>query len=177
MDFRGWLFVGIGAIAIAIGGVLTTKGWNLLNVSRQKKNLIRSMAQEWIMNGISLGKPPISRATDGKKPGRKIMYPTLRTSALSNLIASGIFQFGHSKEGKLLLRAVNYQTSLVTSNNEFNIINGELNKSSTSDKITEIYHTQIIESGWFKSFKQQHELMRQLLREHYRWSLTEVSKK
>lgn len=165
------LFLSIGAIVIAIGGVSTTKGWNLVNVSWQRKNLIRSIAQEWLLNRVSLTRPPISQATDDKRPGI-ILYPTLRTSALKNALASGLFQFSHSKDGELLVTIVNYQASLVTANNEFNIINGVFNKSSPSDKVDEKYHNQVLQSYWFRDLMQQQELMRKLLKEHYRWSLT-----
>lgn len=168
---HGMVLVVFGAILIAAGGVITTKGWNTRALYSQRKNLIRAVAQEWLRNQISLRRPPFTTLVDNEEPEILRTYPALKASALSNALASGLFSFKTSAEDVGLgLTMANYESAIISANKFFAILNNDLVRNHS---LAKEFHRQTHGSEWFKNLTTQHEEMRVLVAKRYRWAFAE----
>jgi hypothetical protein len=181
MDYYriGLTYIILGTIAIAGGGLSVTRGWNLLGRNSQRKNLIRAVAQEWLVNNIDLEqsflKGEVYWTEKGEKAGIKL-FPTLRTSALNGVLSSGLWNFGNIKERKFLLTIVNYEGPLRTANTIFALFNDNLLRiTGLKEKITyaEDYKKQTLTAPWFEDLVKQHKEMRKFLISEYKWAFAE----
>lgn len=86
----GWLLITLGAILIALGGILGTYGWQRKSQDDQKTNLIRSVAAEMLLNMNILDDVAYTE-TNTTKLSKFVVFPRLKTTALEGAISSGLF--------------------------------------------------------------------------------------
>lgn len=100
-----YLYIAIGTLLIAIGGLMATYGWNLktskeikgsLEESRihevelQREWIIKTVFLETITNLIIIHDSKFTE-TDEKKLSKFVVYPRLRTAALTSVLESALF--------------------------------------------------------------------------------------
>jgi len=163
--------IALGAAAIAVGGLLTTWGWNNLNTCQQRHALVTSVAQEWRLNQYKLKRedgPFAGKLYDNT--GKAWRYPLFRESALNGVVTSGLFSFGNQKD-KQLLRAIGfYLQSIEGLNRASTRANWSLEQDANS---AEKYHHMLVDSHWYNRFEIKHEEMKELLENNYKWTMAE----
>lgn len=168
----GWLFVMIGAVAIGVGGVLTTLGWNRLSRRSQMKSLIAAIAREWEINDTLLKNDPLFTATDDETLGSHRLYPRFKVSALNNALTSGLFSSSATKDQTLLRAIADYETVISDVNSRLDVSDNFVISTQDSAAISK-HRSHVLQSPGFKGLLDQHQAMKDLLERNYSWVLIE----
>ncbi len=181
-----WLFSKVGrktilfifAIIIAVGGTLTTKGWNIISFGEQRNNLIRAITQEWLSNSARLVSPPMKGEThyvkeDGEHVWRP--FPTLRTNALNTILSSGFWDYGNQMDRKFLDVVADYEKRVIAANRKFRSYDDFFSK--IKDPNERIMRTKEVrrltyEKDWFKSLENRQNQVGKLVWSEYKWAIT-----
>jgi hypothetical protein len=152
-------FIIIGLKNVGEGGALTTKGWNLQHVHSQKQNLIRAVAQEWLLNNIQMKRPPFTGLPYDEVSGKFHIYSILRTNVLNGVLVSGLWTYGDPNGRRFLMTVANYERAIITANQLFPLLNEELTKAGNKEQIIAMakkYQNQVQQSSWYDNLKKQH---------------------
>ena len=98
-----------GTLAVAFGGLLATHGWNVISLGEQRRNLIRAVAQEVVLNCVeldSLVESPLAHRVDLDGTKLKIL-PVLKTNALNAVLSSGLWSFDNPEDDEFLMACMN----------------------------------------------------------------------
>jgi hypothetical protein len=165
----GWLFVIIGALAIGIGGFLTTSGWNRLNQHSQMKSLIIAIAREWEINNTLL-KDPLFTSPDENMLGSYRLYPRFKVSALNNALISGLFSSSYSKDREFLRIIADYEATISDINSRLNVSDNFV--ISTRDIAAIANHRRyIVQSPGFQGLLKQHERVKDFIDKNHCWAM------
>jgi hypothetical protein len=165
-------------IAITVGGLLTTKGWNELEQYSQKKALIVGLAREWLLNELyTHGEPMSFDANDPNLGKEHMMYPQFKTSAQDRILTSSLFDLSNRRDNELLIAIIKYEDTI----NKFNTLlvwsNDDCVKFSESvkqQKRKEVYLAVRDKAPLHIHFKRFHKELLELLEKEYSWALTEA---
>jgi len=165
-------------IAIAVGGLLTTKGWNELERYSQKKALIVGLAREWLLNDLQLHFEPMSFDANDPNLGKEhFMYPQFRTSAQDHILTSSLFDLSNQRDNKLLKVVIGYEESINTFNTLLAWMNeacGKFPEDVKQQKRKEVYLRIRDKAPLHKHFKRSHKELLELLEKEYNWALIEA---
>jgi len=84
------LMIVVGAVFIALGGILATRGWHERTTVAQRNRAIRSVAAEWMVNVSVLRDRKFSDPDDANL-AQFVVFPRTQTAAMGGVIASGLF--------------------------------------------------------------------------------------
>lgn len=167
-------------IAIVVGGLLTTRGWNELERYSQKKALIVALAREWLLNELyytyTLG--PMSLDANDPNFGKEhFVYPQFRTSAQDHILTSSLFDLINLKDNELLKAVIGYGESIKS----FNALLAQMNEACSKfpenvkqQKRKEVYLTLRDKAPLHIHFKRFHKELLELLEKEYSWALVEA---
>jgi hypothetical protein len=166
----------IFVIAIAVGGLLTTKGWNEWGDYSQKKALTVGLAREWMVNELYQHKKPLDLDPNDPNAGDvHYSYPRFKTFALNSVLTSNLFDLRHKDDRELNEIAINYESFATSCNTMFNLLDSELtHNGTTKEHRKEQYSAVINYSPLYSNFKRWHEAMGKVLKEKYSWALKEA---
>lgn len=131
------LFIIVGTLLIAVGGVVATYGWNARTELAQKAGIVRAVAAELLMNIVVTNDRKIIE-TDEKKLSAFVMFPRVQTAALEGAIASGLFL--EEKDRLFLTRAANLHELLLGFNQRLSFTE---EKMSSDPKNAKMFRTQL----------------------------------
>jgi len=114
--FRRVLFV----VAIALGGLLLTRAWNLMNEYEHKKAIMLAVVRDWKLNSRVLEFPKFS-ATDDETLSEKFAYPVLYSGSLNPAILSGVFKANNDNDAETLKIICAYSISLTKLQNRLDL--------------------------------------------------------
>lgn len=166
-----------GTILVALAGLLTTHAWNVISMGEQRNNLIRSTAQELLMNVQRLESPPIKGEVSYKKENGSVVlrpFPTLKADALNAVMSSGLWDIGNKREKEFLYAIEAHERKIGQANYIFDEYNeSTLHKMNPNEKIASAKKLQKVapEKDYYKSLKNaQNEVIKLLLSEH-KWAI------
>lgn len=167
--FKAVIFV----IAITVGGLLTTNGWNQLDNRAQKMALIKAIANEWTLNEGFLPCVNLPFDPNDKELGKvHHLYPTYKVSAFRSVLTSSLFTWDDQMDKRLLSWALLYETCTVNFNSELRDADWECSRTfMNQEKRREVYR-KVNQSPLYKSYKNHHKAMGILLKKDYPWSLS-----
>jgi len=148
----GVLYVVIGAIAIAVGGVFTTLGWSQLNNHSQKKTLVFAATKEWEQNGVNLLTIETFLARD-ENLENPMLISTFNSFAQNAILTSHLIG---DKEKSLRDVIADYMTSVTTANDSIKKINNIVSGKATPTKRREVYKN-FYSSPLFGKLKRKHQ--------------------
>ncbi len=166
---QGWLFVLVGAFAIAFGGVVTTKGWVLLNNQEQKKAFINAVVREVALNDWELKGNALFTRTDEETLKSRLLYSTLHTSSLNVILRSSLFDLSKAKDDELLTLIRDYEVYV----NDFNARLQVSNNLVTTEKdviIVKKHRRLLVQSNGFKKMLKEQEKVLRFLKDNYSWA-------
>lgn len=166
---RGWLLILGGALLLAVGGILTTLGWNRLKERSQMRTLISAVAREWQLNNKLLTSDPLFTGSDDAALGSHRLYPRLYTTASAGVLASGLFNPEDQRDRKLLRAIADYQEGLRDVNGRLSVSDGFVTSTQDAGKI-QAHRRHVLESAGFKGLLLQHPQIGGLLKAQYRWA-------
>ncbi len=167
-------------VAIAVGGLLTTKGWNELACYSQKKALIVGLAREWLINEANMNKAPMSFDANDPNIGKEhLMYPQFRTSAQDHILTSALFDLRNREDNELLSVIIAYEgmikdlNVLLTLENEFCM---KVSEDSKQQRRKNTYIAVRDRMPLTKNFKKLHKDLLKILLKEYSWAIDEARK-
>ena len=152
--WSGWVHVIIGSLAIALGGYLTTKGWNQFNCHSEKGSLITAAQREWRQNDTYLGLMSVhhSKLDDIDNP---ILMSTLHYDELQRVLTSYLFEKKNEKDKRLLNAIADYLQNLKPVNDSITklnyIVSGHINSDHRKITLSEFYRSALL-----KRFREHH---------------------
>ncbi len=158
----------IFAIAIAIGGTLTTRGWKQLDNHEHRKALITAVYREWELNTANLNGMDVFLLND-EKLGEPRFLPRMRTSAMSLAYTSNLFD---DRDKKLLEAIFNYENGATAFNTYLASIDYRTTYNISKEQRVRNFNA-VKKSNIFKSFRGKHEKMKEVL-EKYESSITGI---
>ncbi len=164
-------------IAIAVGGLLTTKGWNELEYYSQKKALIVSLAREWILNEAYYTLMMSLDVNDPNFGKQHLMYPQFRTFAQNNILTSPLFDLRNTKDKKLILATIDYEEAIKYFNMLLSWENEDcfhFPENAKQQGRKNIYFTIREYTPLRIHFKEYHSELYKLLQNEYNWALDEA---
>jgi hypothetical protein len=170
---KGWVLILVGAFFIALGGVLTTLGWQRLGDRSQKRSLIAAVTRELEINDTLLANP-VFTSDDQAVLKSALLYPRFRSSATNNILTSGLFD-PTLADDRVFVRAVaDYQESANDTNSRLNVSDNYIVATWGTDKSAVASHRkQVRESNGLTGFIAQSKLLNQLLTKQYPWVASE----
>ena len=163
-------------IAITVGGLLTTKGWNEWGNYSQKKALIVALAREWSLNELYTLGPPMSFDVNDPNLGEPhVMYPRFRTFAQESILISALFDLRNQKDNELLKAVISYNDT-IEAFNTYLAWEDEYcaNRNVGQQKRKELYIRVRDKSSLHIQFKRCHKELLNLLEKDYSWALDEA---
>jgi hypothetical protein len=167
-------------IAVAIGSLLTTKGWNEWGNYSQKRALIVGLAREWRLNDFYARGEPMSFDVNDPNLGQMhFMYPQFRTSTQDRILTSELFNPNDRKDRELLNVVVVYEGVI----KDFNILlywDNEACARFSKDvrqKERKKLYLEVREAPLHVLFKRSHTALLNLLEKEYNWALNETQQK
>ena len=117
------LWIIIGTVLFAGGGLLVTYGWNAKTEEGKKSAMVKSVAAEWLGNLNTIHNPMFTE-TDEEKLSQFVVFPRMNMTAIEGAISSGLFL---KEEDRLLLtRVVNIHELLTQFNLRLNLTETEM---------------------------------------------------
>jgi hypothetical protein len=161
----------IFAIVIAIGGTLTTKGWNQLDNHEQKKALIEAVFRELSLNERQLKDHVLFVKTDEETLKSRLLYPRLYTTSLSAILRSSLFKpTKNSKDDMLLTTIRDYEDCVRDFNARLQVMDNFV--ASTKDvNVVEAHRRNLIQSRGFKQMCEEHNKVIEFFRNNYSWAI------
>jgi len=165
--FRGLGFVFFGALLLATGGALTTLGWSKINESAQIKNIIRGIVREWeinefLRNEMTIAGPSLPAFFEHR------LYTRFKSTALSNLLGSGLLKSRSMKNKDFLKHLANYEVAINEANYMLDYSDRSIMLDTDLDTIVTI-RKEVYRSKGFESFIRTHRRFKEILEENYSW--------
>jgi len=163
-------------IAIAVGGLLTTKGWNEWGNYSQKKTLLTALAREWLVNETYQHLKPLSFDPNDPNFGKKtFMYYPFKTFTFNSVMASNLFDLRDKDELELCSKIMLYEMHATICNEWFTLLNWQLTRKSTTKERRKLLYQGMVGSPLYSSqFKESHREIEMLLKTRYNWALEEA---
>jgi hypothetical protein len=175
MEDREKIRAVVFVIAIAVGGLLTTKGWNEWGGYSQKKTLLTSLAREWLVNEILQHNKPLSFDPNDPDLGEEFyMSWNFENFASDSILTSSLFSLRDKDDLTLCFESMFYEITATSWNKWFTFLDDELTRKVTSKERTKEIYQQMVGSPVYKQFKEHHEKIRTLLVNKYNWALEEA---
>lgn len=166
---RGSMFVLIGAIVLAVGGVMTTLGWNILSERSQIRNLISAVARQWEINNKLLTADPLFNGSDEEVLKSHRLYPRFYTNATDAVLASGLFNPKDKADREFLRMIADYQSTINDVNSRLGVSDGFV--TSTRDLNDILAHRRLVlESAGFQGLLLKHTATGKFLKTYYGWA-------
>jgi len=143
----GWVHVIIGSLSIALGGYLTTKGWNQFNSHAAKGSLVTAAQREWRQNDsyLVLMAEHHSKLDDIDTP---LLISTLHNDALQEILTSHLFDKKNEKDNRLLNVVSSYLLNIKPLNDSItkinNIISGNIDSSHRKKTLSDFYSSALL---------------------------------
>jgi hypothetical protein len=161
-------------ISIAIGGLLTTKGWNVLDNHEQKKALIQAVVNELIMNDFALPCTNLPFDPNNEKLGEiHFMYPTFKSSTLNELITSSLFTLDNAADRKLILQIMRYETHISNFNRLLRDIDWECTRKGANQESRRKKYHEVSMSPLYQNYSNSHKATKKFLHKNYTWAFSE----
>jgi hypothetical protein len=162
-------------IAIAVGGVLTTKGWNEWGSYSQKKTLLTSLARQWLVNEITQHIEPLSIDLNDPNLGEKYMrYIPFKTSAFNSVMTSNLFNLQDKDERELCSETMLYEITANNCNTTFTLLDWDLSRERVTKERRKAIYQGVVKSNFYRAFKESHNSMEVLLKKRYNWAFEEA---
>lgn len=169
---RGWVFILIGALLIGGGGVFTTLGWSRISDRSKMRNLINGVVREWEINDVLRQEIVYSASPTGVDILKYRLYVRLKTTALNNVLASGLFD-SSSKEGKAFLKEIaGYEAAIIEVNSRLDLCNRFMTSETVETNLETIRKGReefVLKSDVFISFFRKHGDIKESLEKNYGW--------
>lgn len=167
---QGWLFVAIGAASIAVGGALTTLGWNKLNLRSRLEAIVSGVAREWEINDTLLSKEPLFISSEPNVLGSFGLYPRFKSSAVDAALSSGLFNPYNAHERDFLRALADYETTVADVNARLTVSDNFV--LSTRDRMAIADHRVHVKgSRGFAAFGAEHQKLKDILEKQHKWVL------
>ena len=123
------LYIVLGTLLIAFGGLMATHGWNARSEMYKKNSMLKAVAAEYLIYETIILDPKIAE-TDEEKLSKFTVFPRFHTTALESAISSGLFLGEDDKE--LFTRAVNLHEILHEFNKRLALTEDTMKNDKTS---------------------------------------------
>lgn len=84
------ILIALGTLLVAAGGIIATYGWNARSAAREKSEMIKAVAAEWMMNVGVVNDKSICELDDAEL-ANFVIFPRTRKVALEGAVAGGYF--------------------------------------------------------------------------------------
>jgi len=171
-NWRKWgqaVFIGI---ILTVGALISTYAWDLKSEEAQKKNLIKSLAQELAINRRWLNENLQDQPSDIRKLSRSTI-PTFslpRITVLNAVVSSGLLDMDRPKEKRLFWAIVECERSLRTASDVLQIMNEDIIDAGPIESrfsVAKLNQQKMLESEWFIDSKKYLRNIDKLLEDEY----------
>lgn len=129
------LYIILGTLLIAIGGLVATHGWNARSDMIKKNGMLKAVAAEYLVyEAVILDKK--FTETNEEDLVKFVVYPRFQTIVLESAISSGLFLEKEDKE--FYTRAVNLHEILHELNKRISISEGAMLANANLIKATRV---------------------------------------
>lgn len=168
---QGWSFVLLGAVLVAVGGVLATLGWDKLSLRSRFEAVVSGVAREWEINDVLVRKDPLFASEDPNVLGSFRLYPRFHSSAVDSALGSGLFRPSNPDERAFLRALADYETVIADVNARLSVSDNFVLSTRDMGAIAD-HRVQVKSSPGFAGFVAQHRKLRAALEAEYAWALT-----
>lgn len=165
----GWSVVIGGSFLIAIGGLVTTKGWNILSTYSQRKTLVQTLYQELAYNDVLISTNPYLSGVELSDNELNGILPLFSSQTSQNLFVSGLFPYKNKDDMLLSLIASFYNTTVLQLNTYIESMNDGLIKTWKSPDNRRKAFQNVTNSSLFKDFQKLQIRYIQLLKSKYKF--------
>lgn len=124
------VYIVLGTLLIAGGGLLATYGWNSRSDMDKRNAIIKAVANEYLIYEAVILDKKIAE-TNEEELSKFVVYPRFHTTALESIVSSGLFM---EDDKELYTRAVNLHELLHELNTHFEFIENEMRACERSIK-------------------------------------------
>ena len=156
------ILIALGALLIAVGGVMATHGWNARTEVAQREGLVRAVAAELLVN-LEIVSDSKFTEKDQDKLEKFVVFPRMQTVALESAIASGLFLL--ESDRLLLTRLTGLRQILMDFNQRLSITETQMG-NLTAEKIY-VYRVKLRDGRTRKSIENKLALLGKLLIKKY----------
>jgi hypothetical protein len=111
----GWVLVGIGALLVAGGGMVTTFGWDKIRAQKQSRNVATGVVRELALNEASINSAKeLAARWPSRAPGESFPYEPFQNDHALGLVTSGALD--PTKDRDALEALENYQREIARFN-------------------------------------------------------------
>jgi len=167
---QGWLLILVGAISIAVGGVLATLGWKTLDSRSHLRAVISGVAREWEINDTLLRTEPLFTTGDSSILGSHCLYPRFKSSAIDAAISSGLFNPSDPNQ-RLALRILADSEATISDVNARLAVSDNFVLSTTDQVAIADHRVVVTKSAGMVGFMKEHTKLKELLEKQYAWAL------
>ena len=165
----------IFVITLTIGGLLTTLGWNKWGDYSLKKALIRALASEWAVNELFLLSPMFNfDPNDPNLVKLRERFLLFKTSNTYSIVTSHLFDLRDKDDRALWVTSLVYELSATNCNTMLTSLNWDIPRGLMTEHKYKEMRQKIIYTSEFRTFKEFHQEMKNILQTKYNWALEET---
>lgn len=158
-------------IAITLGGLATTRAWNLFAGYKQKKAIITAVARDWKINDAYL---QISLFVSDSNDilSKHISYPKFRANSLAIALTSGAFNTKRNADLEMLKAVARYDALLSDLQDYLDMTDEGLYVAFAGRQPLK-QHRRVQKSEQLAVFRKAHNTLGKLLMDNYKWVFEE----